>query len=53
MYTLLLLVFLDNNFSYGPYLCNGCYNIMQKFTDFKNIATFYDKKVYTGFIFYV
>ena len=22
--------FLDKNFNYGPYLCNGCYNIMQK-----------------------
>ena len=22
--------FLDNNFSYGPCLCDGCYNIMQK-----------------------
>ena len=26
--------FLDNNFSYGPYLCNGCYNIMQKSNKF-------------------
>ena len=26
--------FLDNNFSYGPYLCNGCYNIMQKSNNF-------------------
>ena len=23
--------FLDKNFSYWPYLCNGCYNIAQKF----------------------
>ena len=30
--------FLDKNFSYGPYLCDGCYNIMQKSNDFKNIA---------------
>ena len=22
--------FLYKNFSYGPYLCDGCYNIMQK-----------------------
>ena len=35
--------FLDNNFSYGPYLCNGCYNIMQKSVDFENIATVYVK----------
>ena len=30
--------FLNKNFSYGPYLCNGCYNIMQKSIDSKNIA---------------
>ena len=29
--------FLHKNFSYGPYLCDGCYNIMQKSTDSKNI----------------
>ena len=32
------LYFLDKNFSYGPYLCDGCYNIMQKSINFKNIA---------------
>ena len=26
--------FLDNNFSYGPYLYDGCYNIMQKSNNF-------------------
>ena len=36
--------FLDKNFSYGPYLCDGCYNIMQKSMDFKNIAIVYVKK---------
>ena len=30
--------FLNKNFSYGPYLCDGCYNIMQKTNDSKNIA---------------
>ena len=30
--------FLDNNFNYGPYLCDGYYNIAQKSNDFKNIA---------------
>ena len=30
--------FLDNKFSYGPYLCDGCYNIMQKSNNFKNIV---------------
>ena len=36
--------FLDKNFSYGPYLCDGRYNIMQKSIDFKNIATVHVKK---------
>ena len=31
--------FLDKNFSYGPYLCDGCYNMMQKCSKLKNIAT--------------
>ena len=44
MYALSLLVFLDKNFSYGPYLCNGCYNIVQKSNDFKNIAVVHIKK---------
>ena len=30
--------FLDKNFSYGPYFCDGCYNIMQKSVNLKNIA---------------
>ena len=30
--------FLDKNFSYGPYLCDGCFDISQKSPDFKNIA---------------
>ena len=25
--------FLHKNFSYGPYLCDGCYNMTQKSTD--------------------
>ena len=33
--------FLDKNFSYGPYLCDGCYNIMQKSKDSENIAIVY------------
>ena len=35
---------LNKNFIYGPYLRDGCYNIMQKFIDFKNIAIVYVKK---------
>ena len=43
--------FLDKNFSYGPYLCDGCYNIMQKSMDFKILQLFMFKKVHTEFIF--
>ena len=35
--------FLDKNFSYGPDLCDGCFNIMQKSIDFKNTAIVYVK----------
>ena len=43
--------FLNKKFSYGPYLCDCCYNIVQKFISFKNIAIAHIKKVYTEFIF--
>ena len=33
--------FLNKNFSYGPFTCDGCYNIVQRSTDFKNIAIIY------------
>ena len=36
--------FLNKNFSYGPYLCDCCYNIVQTSTDFKNIAIVHIKK---------
>ena len=35
---------LDKNFSYRLYLCDGCYNIMQKSINFKNIAIVHVKK---------
>ena len=35
--------FLDKNFSYGPYLCDACYNMMQKSTDSKIINIVYVK----------
>ena len=38
--------FLNKNFSYGPYICDGCYNISQKFKDFKNIAIVHIKNAY-------
>ena len=36
--------YLDKDFSYGPYICDGCYNIMQKSIDLKNIAIVHIKK---------
>ena len=35
---------LDKNVTYGPYLCDGCYNIMQKSKDLKNIVIVHVKK---------
>ena len=53
MYALSLLVFLDKNFSYEPYLCDGCYNIMQKSNNLKNIAIVHVKKsVYRNYFLY-
>ena len=31
--------FLDKNFNYGPYLCNGCYDMSLKAVSIKNLAT--------------
>ena len=36
--------FLNKNFSYGRYLCDGCYNMMQKCNKLKNIAIVHIKK---------
>ena len=36
--------FLHKNFSYGPFLCDVYYNIMQKSNNFKNIAFVQDEK---------
>ena len=30
--------FLDKNFSYGPYLCNGCYDMSLKAIRMQNLA---------------
>ena len=30
--------FLDKNFSYRPYICDGCYNMTQKCNELKNIT---------------
>ena len=36
--------FLEKSFSYGPYLCDGCYNMTQKCNKLKNIAIIRIKK---------
>ena len=36
--------FLNKNFSYGPFTCDGCYDMVQRSTDFKNIAIVHIKK---------
>ena len=36
--------FLNKKFSYGPYLCDSCYNILQKSNNLKNIAIVHLKK---------
>ena len=33
--------YLNKNFSYGPFTCDSCYNIVQKSIDFKDIAIIY------------
>ena len=35
--------FLDKNFHYEPYLCNGCHDLMQKAMSFKNVAIVFIK----------
>ena len=30
--------FLDKNFNYEPYLCNGCHDLIQKAINFNNVA---------------
>ena len=36
--------YLNKNFSYRRFTCDGCYNIVQRLTDFKNIAIAHVKK---------
>ena len=46
--------FLNKNFSYGPYLCDGCSNIMQKSNNFKSIAIVHVKKsIYRIYFLYM
>ena len=46
--------FLEKKFSYGPYLCDSCYNAMQKCNKFKTIAIVHVKKsVYRIYFLYM
>ena len=36
--------YLNKNFSYGPFTFDGCYNIVQRLTNFKNITIVHVKK---------
>ena len=36
--------YLNKNFSCGPFTCDGCYNIVQKSIDFKDVAIVRVKK---------
>ena len=36
--------YLNKNFTYGTFTCDGCYDIVQRSTYFKNIAIIYVKK---------
>ena len=42
--------FLDKSFSYGSYLCDGCYNMMQKCNKLKNSAIVHIKE--SGYRFF-
>ena len=44
--------FSNKNFSYGPYICDGCYNITQKSLKIlKILLLFILNKMHTEFIF--
>ena len=46
--------FLDKSFSYGPYLCDGCYKVMQKCNWLKNIAIVHvNESVYRIFFLFM
>ena len=37
--------YLNKNFTYGPFTCDGCYNIAQRSTDFKTSCRVYFKDI--------
>ena len=36
--------FLDKGYKYEPYLCNGCHDLMQKATNFNDVAIVFVKR---------
>ena len=46
-------IFFDKSFRYGPYLCNGCHDLMQKAMNFNYIAVISVKGMIISFIFVV
>ena len=43
--------FLDKNFNYEKYLCNGCHDLMQKSMNLMMLLLFLFKEMITEFIF--
>ena len=43
--------FLHKNFSYGPYICDDCYNFSQNLKILKILLLVILKKIHTEFIF--
>ena len=43
--------FLDKNFNYEPYLCNGCHDLVQKVMNFNDVAIVSIKGMIAEFIF--
>ena len=44
--------FLDKNFNYDPYFCNGSHDLMQKAMSFKHVAITLLKEMIIEFIFW-
>ena len=43
--------FLDKNFKYGPYLCDGCYDMSMKVVSMQNLTIINHNGNYYGVIF--
>ena len=43
--------FLDKNFKYGPYLCDGCYDMSMKVNSIQNLAVINHNHYRVNFVF--